>query len=180
VVAAVGRLSHEKAFPDLVAAFAGARSEPAPWLVIVGEGQERSRITAAAAALGVTDRVIITGHQADVAPYYALADVVAISSLSEGSPNVLLEAMAAGVPVVATAVGGIPEIVAHEESALLCEAATPRALGAAIDRVLGDPRLAERLADGARRRVREHHTPEGRAAALGAIYRDLVATGQRT
>jgi glycosyltransferase involved in cell wall biosynthesis len=178
VVAAVGRLSHEKAFPDLVAAVARLPLAPPAWLVIVGDGPERARVTAAAASHGIADRVLITGHQADVATYYALADVVAISSLSEGSPNVLLEAMAAGVPVVATAVGGIPEIVTHEESALLCAASDPRALAAAIERVLGDAALGERLVAGARRRVKADHTPEGRASALGAIYRGLVASGQ--
>jgi glycosyltransferase involved in cell wall biosynthesis len=177
VVVAVGRLSQEKAFPELVRALVRLRTI-APtqdaWLVVVGEGPERARIQGLADQLGVAHRVVVTGQEPDVTPYYALADVLAISSLTEGSPNVLLEAMAAGVPVVATAVGGIPEIVEHQESAVLVPAGDPCALGEAIRRVLLERSLAERLVANARRRVLERHAPEARVEALCALYRELA------
>ena len=107
VVLTVGRLSHEKAHADLVAALSHLREEAPVRLIIVGEGPERKRIEEAARGLGVDRRVTLTGFLSDPRPYYAIADVFAMSSLTEGSPMALLEAMAARVPVVATAVGGI-------------------------------------------------------------------------
>jgi glycosyltransferase involved in cell wall biosynthesis len=112
----------------------------------------------------------------DLAPYYEAADVVAIPSLSEGSPNVLLEAMAFGVPVAATRVGGIPEIVAHEDTALLVPARDSAAMAAAIDRLLSDPGTASALARRARNKVETEYSPESRGNSLVHIYADVYRT----
>ncbi len=150
VVLAVGRLSREKAHGDLLDAFAHLRAlnpDVNARLVIVGDGPERAQIETSTARLGLSQRVIMTGQQSDVSAYYAIADVLALPSHSEGSPYVLLEAMAARVPVVATAVGGVPEMVTHEESALLVAPRAPQELAAALNRVLTDAPLARRLTD---------------------------------
>ena len=169
VVLAVGRLSREKAIEDLVKAAAGLQCVR---LVIVGDGPERSRIEKAAFACGA--RVTMAGQQEDVAPYYAIADVLAIPSLTEGSPNALIEAMSAGVPVVATAVGGVPEIVADGESALLVKPREPVALSHAIGALLSDTDLANRIAAAARERVRQCFSPEARTQRLLDLYREVA------
>jgi glycosyltransferase involved in cell wall biosynthesis len=171
VVLAVGRLSRERAFADLLEAFArvqGAR------LVIVGDGPERTNLERQAARLGLTGRVQMTGQVRDMQPFYAAADVVAISSVTEGSPNVLLEAMAARVPVIATAVGGIPEIVRHDESALLVEPGDPAALADALVRTLADRTAAMARAERAYELICSRHSPEARAQRLVEIYTELL------
>lgn len=177
VILAVGRLSQEKGHADLVAAFALLRrTYPTikARLVIVGEGPEQAAIQHASAGLGTIGQVVLTGHQSDVSAYYALADVLALPSHSEGSPFVLLEAMAAGLPVVATDVGGIPEIVAHQKSALLVEARQPRAMADALALVLGSDALARDLTAQARAVLIERHTPEAYLRSRTAIYRQLL------
>jgi glycosyltransferase involved in cell wall biosynthesis len=95
--------------------------------------------------------VHLLGYRDDVARYYAAADVFALTSHSEGSPNVLLEAMNAGVPIVATAVGGVAEMIRDGEEGLLVRARDPEAIGRGIEAVLRDAELAGRLAAAARR-----------------------------
>lgn len=122
---------------------------------------------------GLEKNVALTGHLKDLAPYYETADIVAIPSLSEGSPNVLLEAMAFGVPVVATHVGGIPEIVTHEETALLVPARDPAAMAAAIYRMISDPGIATALAGKAFRKIETDYSPQSRANSLVNIYAEM-------
>ena len=174
VVLAVGRLSREKAHVDLVNALGRLRAGGADFrLVVVGEGPERPAVESAACEQGISDRVVFAGHVSDVRPFYALADVLALPSHSEGSPNVLLEAMAAGLPVVATAVGGVPEIVAHEESALLVGPRDPEALAAAVGRMLRDEPLARRLSERAAALIAESYTPDAYARSVAGLYREV-------
>jgi glycosyltransferase involved in cell wall biosynthesis len=176
LVLAIGRLSHEKAFDCLLEAFAKLpRENPAaePVLIIVGEGPERSNLERLSGAPGLSGRVRLPGHLRRIAPYYAAADVVAISSITEGSPNVLLEAMAAKVPVVATAVGGIPEIVRDRESALLVAPRDPAALTDALARAIGEPATAEALAAKSYGLILEQHSPQVRARLLASLYAEL-------
>ncbi len=178
LILSVGRLSREKGHADLVGALGGLRRinpELGFKLLIVGEGPERGRVELRAVALGVADRLFFAGHIDDVRPYYALADVLALPSHSEGSPLVLLEAMAAGLPVVAARVGGVPEIAVADESALLVEPRDPVGMAAALDRVLTDAGLARRLAASARARVAERFSPETQVRSLVEIYREVVA-----
>ena len=176
VILCAGRLSKEKAQIDLVAAIAHLRRQRpdlALRVFIIGDGPERERISQAMQSAGLEKTVVLTGHLKNLACYYEAADVVAIPSLSEGSPNVLLEAMAFGVPVVATAVGGIPEIVNHGETALLVPARDPGAMAAAIEQLLSDPATASSLAGQARRKVETEYSPESRAKTLIGIYEDV-------
>src|SRR5207253_7953952 len=149
VVLAVGRLSREKAHIDLLKAVQGLRQlhpELNCKLIVVGDGPERDGLEAAAKSFGLKDKIIFAGQVNNIQDFYAAADVLALPSHSEGSPYVLLEAMAAGLPIVATAVGGVPEMLSDNEGAVLVPARNPEAMAEAIARVLADKELSERLA----------------------------------
>ena len=176
VVLAVGRLSREKAFPDLVAAVARlkqTRPDLSFRLVIVGEGLERNNIAEAVRRAGLEHQVYLAGHVNDVRPYYRAADLLAISSWSEGSPNALLEAMAAGVPVVSTEVGGIPEIVSHRQTAFLVPSQDPEALAGGIGLMLSDRVLAGNIAGRARELIHSQYSPLSRTQCLVRLYERL-------
>jgi glycosyltransferase involved in cell wall biosynthesis len=180
VILAVGRLSHEKGHADLIKALSGLRQAVPDLnfkLVVVGDGPERHRVAQAARAQGIAERIVFVGHVGDVRPFYALADALALPSHSEGSPNVVLEAMAAGLPVVATAVGGVPEIVENEKSALLVPAHNPQLFADALHRVLVRPELAQTLSENAKVRVASKFSPEAHAQSLIRIYQALMPTG---
>ncbi len=169
LVLAVGRLSREKALADLIEAVALLRQGSLPCrLVVVGHGPERPRLEQLATGRQV--HVTFAGHVDDPGQYYADAEVFVLPSRSEGSPNVLLEAMAAGVPVVATAVGGIPEMATDGQHALLVPPAQPARLADAIARLIRDPGLARELAASAAQRIRLDFTPEARTRRLAEIY----------
>ena len=112
-------------------------------------------------------------HRPSAWPFFALAHIFVLPSRSEGSPLVLLEAMQARLPIVATNVGAIPEIVQSEVSALLVPPRDPQALAAAIARLLGDAQLATRLAEQAFHAV-QRFTADDYAAALLSIYQELA------
>jgi glycosyltransferase involved in cell wall biosynthesis len=171
VILIVGRLSREK---DHLLLLEAVRALPEAHLLIVGEGPERERIEAGIRAAGQEKNVTLTGQVPSAEPYYALADVAVLASRTEGSPNALLEAMAAGVPVVATAVGGIPEIVTHEESALLVPPGDREGMTEAIRRLLSDEELRTRLVKRAREVIETRHSPEGRTRAICGIYRNVL------
>lgn len=174
VLLSVGRLSEEKGHADLLRSLAELRRRNAGLnlrLLIVGDGKERQRLEELRRGLGLEQEVIFAGHQDWMAPYYRVADVVLISSHSEGSPNVLLEAMAARVPVVATRVGGIPEIACDGETALLVPPRQPAAMAAAIERLLCSPEERTRLAEAAYRLVESRFTPEAYHASLRQFYK---------
>jgi len=178
VVLAVGRLSREKAHIDLIEAFkqlSETNPELSAKLIIVGEGPERKNLEIAAHSLGISERVILAGHVSNVQPYYAIANVLANVSHSEGSPYVLLEAMAAGVPIAATAIGGVPEILKDEESALLVAQRDTPAMAAAIGRVLCDARLAFSLTTNASTLVTTRFSPETYVRSLIDVYRELLS-----
>lgn len=171
----VGRLSREKDHLSLLRAVRSVLERREIHLLVVGDGPERAPIDAAIRELGLGEFVTLTGQQASAEPFYGIATVAVLSSRSEGSPNALLEAMAAGVPAVATLVGGIPEIVTHEESALLVPPGDPDALAAALLRILvEEPALGETLARRARALVLERHTPQARVNKLSGIYRSMA------
>jgi glycosyltransferase involved in cell wall biosynthesis len=179
VVLCVGRLSREKGHKDLleaVALLAERQDLPEFRVVVVGEGPELESLQRAAKTLGVAERVILAGHRPDVRPYYAMASVLALPSHSEGSPNVVLEAMAAGIPVVATRVGGVPEIMEHERTGLIVPSRDPAAMADGIERLLRDPLLRTRLGTAGRERVSRDFTPEAYRRSLVGFYEEVVAS----
>ena len=179
VVLSVGRLSREKAHLDLIKAcqhMLEIKPDVAFKLIFVGDGPERSRLEAAVESKESKASVIFTGQVNDVRPFYAIADVFVLPSQSEGSPNVLLEAMAANLPIVATAVGGVPEMVADHESALLVPSNDPPSLAGAIASLLADKDLAQRLATNATTLVDTRFDPENYVRSLLKIYRGVIST----
>lgn len=177
ITLAIGRLSSEKAHIDLIHAFRhllDAHPEIKARLVIVGDGPERGRLEAAAGALGLGERIVFAGQLSDVRPCYRAADALALPSHSEGSPYVLLEAMAAGLPIVATAVGGVPEMVEDQASALLVEPRETRAMAEAIARVMIDTDFARKLAANAHALVATRYAPETYVRSLVELYREII------
>jgi glycosyltransferase involved in cell wall biosynthesis len=175
VILSIGRLSKEKAHADLLLAFQHLCEANLDYkLVIVGEGPERANLEAATRASPCGKQIVFAGQISDVDPFYAMADVFVLPSHSEGSPNVLLEAMAAEVPVVATAVGGVPEIVENETSALLTPPNDPSAMATAIGRLLNDFELGESLRKNSRTLVLENHSPQRYVRSLIQTYLTVI------
>ncbi len=177
VMIAIGRLSKEKGHEDLLQAFARLLRMDAKLrakLVLVGDGAERANLERLAVTLGIKNQVVFAGQVSDVKPFYALADLLVLPSLSEGSPNVLLEAMAARVPVVSTNVGGVPEIATHRKTALLVKARDCQAMAEAIFTLVKDSHLAQALAAAAQAQVMNHHSPTARLRSLLKTYQELA------
>jgi glycosyltransferase involved in cell wall biosynthesis len=165
-----GRLAPQKAVDDLIAALdllQHVRPGVVTW--IAGDGPERPRLEGLARAFDLGGRVRFLGHREDVPALLAAADALVLPSRFEGLPNVVLEAMAAGKPVVATAAPGTAELVVDGETGRLVPVGVPRELARALRAVVDDPALAARLGAGGRRRVEAHYD----AAAMIAAYADL-------
>jgi glycosyltransferase involved in cell wall biosynthesis len=143
-------------------------------LVIVGDGPERGNMEALARSLGVDGRVRFAGYREDVGNAYGAMDVFALVSAREGFGLVVAEAMLAELPVIATAVGGIRDIVEPGQSGLLIDPKDPAAVAGAIRELYGDPALRQRLASAGQRRAREHFSAERYAADVDAFYRRLL------
>jgi glycosyltransferase involved in cell wall biosynthesis len=177
VLLSVGRFSPEKAHANLLRAVAALERRagiPAFRLVMVGDGPERERLEASCRELGVTDLVVFAGTTADVSVYYSLAEVFVLPSRSEGSPNVLLEAMASGTAVVATAVGGVPEVVRSGDNGLLVPADDVSALAGGIAELLGNQELRQRLGSRGRDWAALHHSPREYVRSVLALYQDAT------
>lgn len=148
-VVAVGRLTEQKGFSSLLHAFAIVARKRSCQLVILGEGEERPALAREAAELGVTDRVLMPGFRRNPFAYMRRGQVFVLSSLWEGLANVILEAMACGVPIVSTDCAfGPDEDITHGWNGLLVPPADPAALARAIEQILADRALAARLAAG--------------------------------
>lgn len=179
VVLSVGRLSREKGHADLIQAFPRIRElagDASLRLLLVGEGPERPRIERLCRALKLSDFVILAGQQDDINRYYDIADVFVLPSHSEGCPNVLLEAMAAGVPVIATAVGGIPEVVTSGRDAILVKKNDREALAYATAQLLNDQGCRDLLISSAREIV-ARKTPEAYFKSIASVISQACANG---
>jgi glycosyltransferase involved in cell wall biosynthesis len=130
---------------------------------------------AKAKAMQLSEDVIFTGIRQDVPNILGLLDVFVLPSLWEGLPIALLEAMAAGLPVVATAVGGTPEVVVEGETGFLVPPRDPEALAEAILRLLREPDLRRRMGEAGRKRVAEHFSVEQMVQKTEALYEHLLA-----
>ena len=155
VFVSVGSFAPCKAMPDLVAAFIRvADGRPHVRLVLVGDGPDRRRCADLVARAGLDHQVTFAGYRTDVGSVLLSADAFVLPSLNDNQPLALLEAMAAGLPCVATAVGGIPEVL--DGVGLLVPPGDHWALATAMGRLLDDDELAARLGSQARRRVHDH------------------------
>lgn len=180
VVLAAGRLSPEKGFGVLVESAATiCHDSPCVGVALFGEGRERGELERRIGELGLTGRVALPGFRTDLDALIGAADVVVLPSFTEGLPNVALEAGAAGVPVVATAVGGTPEVIADGVTGLLVPPGNPAALAAGIIAILRDPALARRLGSAGRERLRRLFTFEAQADAYLRLLRTFRSTATK-
>lgn len=176
VVVAVGRLSKEKAFDLLIQSFADLlQTGIDATLVIAGDGPERDTLRSHITSLGYEDSIQLVGHVSDPRNVYAAADAFALSSTSEGLPNSLLEAMACGVPVVATSVGAVPSVVTDEMNGLLIPSGEATSLTLALSRLLSNEALRSQFAEAGRRTIEEQHSFERRMHKVAAVYDSLLA-----
>ena len=170
LVGTVSRLVPQKTVGDLVDALARV---PHATLVVIGDGPERSAVEHRIRRLGLCERVRLLGARDDVPALLAAFDIFALSSRWEGEPIALLEAMAVGVPCVATAVGGTCEVLAGGEAGVLVPVGDPAALAAAIELLRLDPEHRARLECAGRARMRSR-TPERLAQAVLDVYEDAA------
>lgn len=175
VVGTVGRLHPIKDQATFLRAAALVREAlPECVFLLVGGGEAEGDLRELARSLGVSDSVVFAGARTDVGDLLHLLDCFCLTSLSEGLPNTVLEAMAAGLPVVATAAGGTCEAVEEGRTGYLVPVGDAEALAARVIEVLGSPELSHRLGDAGRRRVESVFGPDRYIAETEALYRELL------
>lgn len=180
LVGIVARLVPIKAHEVFLDAAATVRHKlPDARFVIVGDGERRAELERRVQRLGLTDSVEFLGWRRDMREVYADLDVVALTSRNEGSPVALIEALACARPVVATRVGGVPEVVLDGETGLLVPAQASAALAEAIVRLLRDRPLAERLGAAGRRHVYPRYDSTRLVDDMRRLYlRELAGRGR--
>ncbi|MCC7054130.1 MAG: glycosyltransferase [Gemmatimonadaceae bacterium] len=177
-IGVIGRLSPEKGVDVLLEAWAVlVRDGTAGTLLIAGDGQERGRLEEQARTLAIADRVHFLGHLEAPDLLYPELDLMVIPSRTEGLPNVFLEALRHGIPVVSTRVGAIPDLVGDTAIARLVHIEDPAALAAAIAATLANPE--DRAPDAAAELVRSLSLP-ARVAALTRLYEDVLSRAGRS
>jgi glycosyltransferase involved in cell wall biosynthesis len=177
LIGAVGRLAEEKGFDLLIRAAAKLSAEGRDvGVAIAGDGPEQARLEQLSRDLGCPDRVRLMGFQADLKPFYEAMDIYALSSRREGLPNVLLEAMALDVPVIATRVAGVPTLIDDGKNGLLIDGGSVDALAVAIGRLADDVELREGLAVAGRATVLNRYSFAARMAKVAAVYDDVLHT----
>ena len=177
VVGAVGGLRPEKGLLTLLDAVAGLREDfPQLRVLLAGEGEQRNELEERVETLGLGDVVVLAGHRRDIPQVLATLDVAALCSEREGSPLAVLEYMDAAKPIVASEVGGVPDLIADGEQGLLIPPGDPSALRHAIARLLKDPEHARSLGAAAQRRRRREFTIQNTIGGIEALYVGLLAT----
>jgi glycosyltransferase involved in cell wall biosynthesis len=178
LVGVVARLEPEKGHRHLLAAWpAVAKAIPDAWLVIVGTGSLDASLRAQAQALPVemAHQIVFSADQTDVPALTAALDLAVLTSLREAQGIVLLEAMASGVPIVASAVGGITETVRHGRNGLLVPRADPAALAAAVIDLAHDAPMRHRFGVAGRRRVEDHFSLDASVRRVAAVYEQVLS-----
>lgn len=174
ILIAAGRLSPEKGFDILLQAFAKLRQlVPNARLVVFGEGNERPKLEQLRDHLDLKSAVALPGFTDNLDKLLPAADMLAISSYTEGLPNVGLEAASAGLPIVATAVGGNPEIIADGETGYLVPPGDVEQLADRLVRLASDPELCSRFGQAARQKMQREFTFAGQAEAYLALWQHL-------
>ncbi len=172
----VGRLAFQKGVITLVEA--AARMREAAEVVLVGDGPDRAAVERRIAELGLQDRVTLTGslRHAEIPGVLRHGDVLVLPSTYEELGSVLVEGMRAGLPIVGSATGGIPEVVREGETGLLCPPGDPAAFATAIDKLLADPGRRARMGAAARERARRYSW-DRLAPQVLEVYRAVLASG---
>jgi glycosyltransferase involved in cell wall biosynthesis len=175
VIGSIGRLTPQKGYRDFLQAAAQvAARHPQARFLLVGDGEESTALRQSAAELRLADRVVFTGARADVEQLLPLMDLFVSSSLWEGLPTVILEAMLAGVPVVATRVAGTVELIEELTTGRLVPPSDPVELSRVICQLLDSPPQAQEMAQNAQRFVRAHFDIAAVARRQAQMYRQLV------
>ncbi len=176
IIGSVGRLEPRKGYADMLRAIPEIRRRhPDLGVVIAGDGEARADLEALASELGIADCLRLPGFRHDVPALLTLMNVFVLPSHSEGMSLAMLEALAVGRPMVATRVGGLPEVLSHEQTALLVPPGEPAAITASVLRLLSDPALAHRLADAGQTVAREKHDIRASVREMVAVYAELLA-----
>ncbi|MGB9791951.1 MAG: glycosyltransferase family 4 protein [Thermacetogeniaceae bacterium] len=175
VVGTVARLEHRKGIRYLIKALPLIERKYKPVnCVVIGEGPERDALEKMVEELSLTDRVKFLGFQEDIVQFIRLFDVVVIPSVQEGQSIFCLEALACKRPVVASAVGGIPEIIRHEETGILVPPADPEAIADAVITLLRDQEMAKRLAETGQKLVFDKFTQEQMLIKTEEVYERVL------
>jgi glycosyltransferase involved in cell wall biosynthesis len=175
VVGMVSKLWEGKGHATLLQAFEGLKQEiPEAVLVIVGEGYLREKLADLVVRLGLKGSVLFTGFQMDVRRIIATFDVAVLPSFFEGMGRVLLEAMAMGKPVVASSVGGIPDLVQNGKNGLLVTPGSVSELKSGLLTLIRDKNLAEEMGKEGRKRISEEFSASRMAQSIEKLYRELL------
>jgi glycosyltransferase involved in cell wall biosynthesis len=176
VIGTVGRLNEVKCQDRLIRSFHQIRAEfPDARLLLVGDGPKRDDLHALVAELGLTESVCFAGYQARPERYLQVMDVFALPSRAEGLPLAILEAWAAGLPVIATRVGGIPQLIDDGRNGWLVDSGDEPALTDALRQLLAEPALAQRLGQAGRQRAESDFDTRRMASDYHRHYLELLA-----
>jgi glycosyltransferase involved in cell wall biosynthesis len=180
VVGSIGVLRPQKGLDVLIEAAGIVIGEiPAARFVIVGEGPEEAALRRRVEALGLGDHVLLPGFRADVADTLAAFDIAVSSSHFEGSPLAILEYMAAGKPIVATGVGGVPDLIEHGKHGIIVRPGDAQALAAAVLRLLREPETARQLGDRARERQEREFVIDAMVRRFEDLYDGLLSAADK-
>ena len=179
LVGTVAHLSPEKGHATLLSAIAELKDRsPEALLLIVGDGELRAELEATVIDLGISDQVKFLGFRSDVEGLLKQFDIFCLPSLSEGLSSAILAAMAARLPVVATSVGGIPELVQNSVTGKLVKPNQPHELALALETLLKDQVLRERMGNAGRQRVDSHFSLQQKLDATERAYEELLRPGR--
>lgn len=176
IVGVVGRLSPEKgqlvfleAFKKVVEKVATAKA------IIIGDGQEKGRLTNFCRNNGLGEKIIFTGYQNNIANFYQIMDLLVLPSLSEGLPNVLLEAMAFKIPVIATSVGGVPEVIMDKQNGLLIPVGSPDIMADRIVGLLNNNSVLKKIGENGYQSLYPKFSPQNRAFQILSVYEEFLS-----
>jgi glycosyltransferase involved in cell wall biosynthesis len=176
VVGWIGRMTAIKHVDDVLLAFRRLRDRGVnARLCIVGDGPDREQVEQRAHDLAVSRHTLFVGYQRDVAPYYSFFDALVLPSANEGTPVVAIEALAAGCPVVATRVGGVPDVIEDDADGMLLRVGDVEGIAKALARLALDPELRRRLGEAGRERTIPRYRVERLVDDIDALYRQLLS-----
>jgi glycosyltransferase involved in cell wall biosynthesis len=176
----IGRMTAVKRTDDVLVAFRRLRDQGVDAvLCMVGDGPDRAHLEQRAHELGVVRETLFLGYQEDVAPFYAAFDALVLPSSNEGTPVSAIEALAAGRPVVATRVGGVPDVVQEGEDGFLVEPGATDDLADRLGLLARDPALRERMGEAGRGRVLPRYAVERLVDDVDRLYRSLLSAHGR-